>query len=172
MGEVWKMAFVTAVLLTAGCAGSGETRDHGAPTRDERQPETSPDILLAERQWSLGTGEELDILCAMGGEFELERVKGALVGRGAQKVVFTVSGGDANTGIQLGYSLDDAEPTWLDVARLEDFRAEVPVGPDQHESTEFRWHFFFRQSVTGKPEECYTGASLEHDIRIVAVHSG
>lgn len=171
MGDAWKFLLLTVALFAAGCAADGDSsRDGISPASDGTTSGAAVDTVLVERSWKLGGGEEFDVLCAMGGGFELKREEGALIDAAATKLVFVVAGGDANTGIQPGYAVDGNEPTWLEVARLEDFRAEVPVDAGQHESTEPRWQFYFRQSVAGTSQECYTGASFEHAVTITARH--
>ena len=178
MGEARFLSVLT-VLLLAGCAtpdGDSAAQNPGTDSGDGTTALTAPpETVLIDRERPfdpINEGDEGDILCALGGSPELTRPEEEpkpLILPGVTKLAFHVKGANANTGIQLGYAFEDNETTWLPVAHVEDSYQEVPVEPTQYETNEYRWHFFLRQSVTGRPEECHTGYSAQSHVRILAL---
>ena len=154
-------AIAVVLLLTlplAGCltGGQGDGTQGPAPAPGVRVDRPTDDpwngslrIPLAAAE---GSGQQLDALCAVGGEVEVPRGDGrVLVGAGRLEVTVHV---DATlTGLQVGYAVDGARQTWLPAAGSGDSLTPIRVGPDQLESPSRdvapRWSFAARASGPG-----------------------
>lgn len=144
-----------SIVLVAWLAGCTNTSEQFAPP-----DATPPDrVLLAEREDNDPSAMEADVNCVFGGVGEQERVPGARVFAEATSVVFTLEIQPSNTGFQFGYAVEpEEEVTWLPVVR-EGGEQRVPVGENQTEVDDLKWHFFYRLN-TEPEQDCYTGAAM------------
>lgn len=150
-----------AAILTAGCVnGTGDVESSSAVPAN-----VQPAIIVDYEAVVLGA--ESDVQCRNGGGPQLER-SGPRIEAGHGSLHFTVTAG-TQTGLQAGYAVDDAEPTWLPVVTGGTREFDVEVAPDAVETDAARWHFWYQLNLPGAEQDCYTGAGTgPRAIRILA----
>lgn len=137
-----------AVLAAAGCAAPSELPEGGV------SPE--PVEFLAEYGEK---GLQADVLCTFGGGHAVARVKGYVASNMSELVVEVFANGTFS-GVQVGYSVDDAEPVWLDPVAPPGGQTTIPIERASGESgpQDERWRFFAQLNVPAATQDCYTGA--------------
>ena len=175
MARWWSLALVA---LLSGCAspdGRRSSDDGSASEAPGAVPPATVDpwqgrdrILVASQDWDAGTFS-LDILCAFGGAWYVPRT-GELVLAGTASFEVTVETGPFYTGLQVGLQHEDDEVLWLEAVANERRTFSVKVLPEQWESEDDKgWTFWYRDTVDGNPELCYSGAAVGE--RTVAIEA-
>ncbi|HWG90037.1 MAG TPA: hypothetical protein VNZ52_04220 [Candidatus Thermoplasmatota archaeon] len=117
-------------------------------------------------------GAEFDFQCATGGKVGLDRIPGARVAPGTSHLEVRVTSPPTNTGLQVGWALDEAEPQWLPVVFADEATQQIPVPPEALENETARWTFYYQLNLQGAEQKCYTGAGTgERAITIEAIPS-
>lgn len=128
-------------------------------------------VTVASQNWG-ATTFALDVLCVFGGEWYVPRTD-ELVPSETSHLNVTVETGVLYTGLEVGLQFRDGEILWQAAVSNAKRSFDVEVQPDQWESgDEHAWTFWYRDTVAGNRELCYTGLSLgERTITIEAVHA-
>lgn len=151
-----RLVLLLVPLLLAGCVGSPQPDATPVAAASLVDPWTGDREELVHVQ-NAGMGYEFDVLCRFGGGVEHERSDGR-VWEGTDRIEVTVRSTPATTGVQVGYSLDGGEVTWLPAG---DGVHTLDVAPDQAETPDgpLRWAFHHQMNIPLAPQDCYTGFS-------------
>lgn len=125
---------------------------------------------LVHQSPSLGYSGSIE--CLSGPGSAMTRVKDSFIGPVVKRIEFTLDVPPTTSGVQIGYKIDNGTVQWLPTVfnEVAHFRVDVPA--EAHESTSFRWTFYYSQNVKGAEQSCYTGVSTNReDILIEAVTS-
>jgi hypothetical protein len=168
-----RLGCLVALALLAGCAAPPTERPAEAvpvPAGAEPDPwQGRSSILVASQEWGTGTFA-LDFLCVFGGEWYVPRT-GEIVLNGTASFNVSVETGPFYTGLEVGLQFRDEEILWLEAVANERRVFDVPVQPEQWETADDKqWTFWYRDTIAGNRELCYSGASFgERTISVEAV---
>lgn len=151
------------MLLLPGCTGEADTP--AASVEAASTPFTETLVVVG---YDPAGAIEFDVLCVMGGAAQVDRRPDAFVRAGTAEIVFEIEGGRANSGVQVGYRVDEGAITWLPTTGLAGATHKVSVTPDQWEADLHRWEFFHQMNTPGSEQDCYTGVSVSLHYEISA----
>jgi hypothetical protein len=128
-------------------------------------------VLVASQKWN-ATTFALDAVCLFGGAWYVPRTE-EMVLNGTARFNVTVEAGALYTGLEVGLQFHKDDILWLGPVANAKRSFEVKVLPEQWESgDEQAWTFWYRDTVDGSRELCYTGLSLgDRTITIEAVRA-
>lgn len=143
---------VPMVLLvaTAGCVGNEDSR----PTASGEDAQAYVEVVAMEPVQGVYASQP-----DRSGD-EIQRTE-QFVRNGTTELWFQANWSGENTGIQLGYALDEADTTWLEATEPGAI-TKVAIDPDQWETGERRWTFYWRPT-----SEIGPGASLGSNANVL-----
>lgn len=154
---------IALVVALAGCTGPSASELPPSPaSQPTALPIVSDVVTIVDHDVDL-VGVEHDEFCRSGGGPELQRIDGALIRSGTDHLAIHVEVAPTYTSLQVGYSIDDGDTTWLEpVAGGDRGEFTIPVPLEMTEKSEPRWRFAYQLNLPVAPQECYTGAGSGH----------